>query len=326
MGGGKFSFNDRYGSEDLRFWRWAPPKAIGVVTIQGDITQGRARPGPGILGSGGAGAEDVIDALQTAEEDDDVKAVVLRVESPGGDSLASDLIWNAVGKLRKTKPVISSFGDVAASGGYYAAVGTDLIVAEPTTLTGSIGVFALTFEVRDLMERFGVTTWEETRGKLAGAGWHRPMTEEEQAVMQRFVGITYETFLSRVKDGRKMPMEKVRELAQGRVWTGAQAKEVGLVDELGGIAEAIELAKAKVGLTADDTAEVRLISGKDDPVTRWTSALNVTADLFTGEKRREERLREAVKFLLGDPEALDRAVRASNSRALALMPYTVTIR
>ncbi|MBK7556132.1 MAG: S49 family peptidase, partial [Flavobacteriales bacterium] len=226
----------------------------------------------------------------------------------------------------KKKPVIASFGDLAASGGYYAACGADLIVAEPTTLTGSIGVFALTVEARDLLDRVGITTYEETRGKMAGSGWHRPLSDEERAVIERYVGITYQQFLNRVKDGRKMTLERAHELAQGRVWTGAQAKDVGLVDEMGGLVDAIELAKERVSLKGDETVEVRVFTGKEDTMTRWSNALNVTVDMFTGQAAKEAKMRAAVALFVGDPQALDTALLARESRSLAIMPYTIQVR
>ncbi|MBI5493582.1 MAG: signal peptide peptidase SppA [Deltaproteobacteria bacterium] len=328
LGMGSLEFHKGYGRGELRQWKWAAAPAIAVVPLKGDIKQGRSGNGPGIpiIGGGGAGSDDLMEALEAAGEDDDIKAVVLRVDSPGGDSMASDLIWNAVAKLRKKKPVIASFGDLAASGGYYAACGTDLIVAEPTTLTGSIGVFALSFEAQDLLDRVGVTSWEETRGKLAGGGFHRPLSDDEKATIERYVGLTYKQFLERVHAGRRMPVERVHELAQGRVWTGAQAKEVGLVDELGGLVDAIELAKSRVGLGGDDTVEVRIVTGKEDTVSRWGKAISVSMDLFTGERARREQIREAVALLLHDPDAVDRLMLARKSRSLALMPYTVTVR
>ncbi|MEW5855078.1 MAG: signal peptide peptidase SppA [Myxococcota bacterium] len=327
LGGGEIDFDDEYGNEELRQWRWAGPVAIGVVMVRGEIRQGRSGPGLNPLGGGsGAGADDVVSALRAAEEDDNIKAVVLRVDSPGGDSLASDLIWAAVKSLRKKKPVIASFGDLAASGGYYVSCGADLIIAEPTTLTGSIGVFALRFELKDLMDRFGVTTYEETRGKVAGGGLHRPMSDEERALMERFVGVTYEQFLERVREGRKFSDEKVREIAQGRVWTGVQAKEIGLVDELGGLPEAIELAKARVGLKGDRTVEIQIVTGEDNPVTRWGSALNTSISMLSGEHRRQQQVRNATRLLLGDPEIVDKALLAQESRSLAMMPYTVRVR
>lgn len=322
LGTGKIHWNEHYGNDLLRRWRWAGGAAIAVVPLKGEIRMGRS--GVGTQGAS-AGAQDVVDALKSAEEDDNIKAVVLRVESPGGDSLASDLIWNAVAQVRKKKPVIASFGDLAASGGYYAACGADLIVAEPTTLTGSIGVFALSVEAKDLLDRFGVTVWEENRGKLAGSGWWRPWSDEERAAIQRQVGITYDIFLKRVKDGRKLSQAKVEEVAQGRVWTGTQAKDVGLVDEVGGLVEAIELAKYRVGLKGDSTVEVQIVSGEDS-ISRWGSALNVTADMFTGEKSRREQIRRATALLLGDPDAFERAELLTSGRSLALMPYTIRVK
>jgi len=248
------------------------------------------------------------------------------VDSPGGDSLASDLIWRAVARVRKEKPVIASYGDLAASGGYYASCGADRIFSEPTTLTGSIGVFTLHFQAQDLFDRIGINTVEEHRGKFSGGGLHRGLTDDEKAIIQKYVGVTYETFLSRVKDGRKLSDAEVREIAQGRVWTGEDAKKVGLVDELGGLADAIQAAKDKVGIGGDDSVEIRVITGKDSAVARWGKALNVTMQLFSGEKTRQEQMRQAVGFLLGDPDMISRAMMAKDGQAMAMMPYTVQVK
>jgi protease-4 len=325
LGGRALRLEDDYGSELLRPWRWAPPAAIAVVPLEGDIMQGKSR--PGLLGFGGSvGADDIVKALEKAGKEDQVKAVVLRVESPGGDSLASDLIWNAVRQLRKKKPVVASFGDVAASGGYYAACGADLILAEPTTITGSIGVFSMSFEASELLARFGVNTYEETRGRLAGGGLHRAMTDEERAAVTRSVEATYEVFLDRVRDGRKLTRDRAHQVAQGRVWTGTQAKEQGLVDEMGGLPDAIERAKGLVGLRGEGNVEVQVITGDNDPVTRWGSALSASARMLSGESTRQDQLREATRLLLGDPEAVQAMVRASDGRVMARLPYRVRVR
>ncbi len=186
-------------------------------------------------------------------EDPDIAAIVLRIDSPGGSALASELIWRALSRAReKGKPVIASFSDVAASGGYYVASAADAIVSDPGTLTGSIGVFALRPAVAGLLEKLEIGVDSLTRGVHADflvAG--EKMSPEAHARLQSSVLDTYQLFLKRVSDGRKMPTEKVDAIAQGRVWTGKQALDVGLVDELGGLYTAVRRAKTEVGLGLD---------------------------------------------------------------------------
>ena len=180
-----------------------------------------------------------------------MKAVVLRVNSPGGSAYGSEQIWYAVEQLKKEKPVIVSMGDYAASGGYYIACNADTIVAEPTTLTGSIGIFGIMPNAKGLTEKLGLNFDVVKTNPYADFGnLTRPMNDGEKGLMQMYVNNGYKLFLTRCSDGRGISMEELDKIAQGRVWTGSTAKELGLVDELGGLDKALEIAVAKAGVDA----------------------------------------------------------------------------
>ena len=199
----------------------------------------------------GINSEKVIKDLRKLKDDENVKAVVLRVNSPGGSAYGSEQIWYAVNQLKKEKPVIVSMGDYAASGGYYIACNADTIVAEPTTLTGSIGIFGMMPNAKGLTEKLGVNFDVVKTNPYADFGnLTRPMTDGEKGLMQMYVNKGYELFLTRCSDGRGISMEELDKIAQGRVWTGSTAKELGLVDELGGLDKALEIAIAKAGVDA----------------------------------------------------------------------------
>ena len=209
----------------------------------------------GQIGSLMAGGGESIDGnrmirdLRELKEDEDVKAVVLRINSPGGSAYDSEQIWHAVGELKKEKPVIVSMGDYAASGGYYIACNADTIVAEPTTLTGSIGIFGMMPDMQGLAQKVGVSFDVVKTNEFSDMGIPvRPMTESEKALMQAYVERGYDLFLTRVSEGRGMTKEAVDQVGQGRVWTGVRAKELGLVDELGGLDRALEIAVARAGV------------------------------------------------------------------------------
>ena len=187
--------------------------------------------------------ENIADELAKLKDDDDVKAVVFRVNSPGGSAFVSDQIWHQVVELKKVKPIVVSMGDVAASGGYYISCAASRIIAEPNTLTGSIGIFGMFPNVSGLLDKVSLTTDVVKTNTYADLGdTYRPMRDDEKALIQSFVERGYDTFLTRCADGRGMTKEAINEIGQGRVWTGEQAKERGLVDELGGIDKAIETA------------------------------------------------------------------------------------
>lgn len=199
----------------------------------------------------GINSEKVIKDLRKLKDDENVKAVVLRVNSPGGSAYGSEQIWYAVNQLKKEKPVIVSMGDYAASGGYYIACNADTIVAEPTTLTGSIGIFGMMPNAKGLTEKLGVNFDVVKTNPYADFGnLTRPMNDGEKGLMQMYVNKGYELFLTRCSDGRGISMEELDKIAQGRVWTGSTTKELGLVDELGGLDKALEIAIAKAGVDA----------------------------------------------------------------------------
>ena len=219
---------------------------IAVYYASGEITDypGSATSEEGIVGS------KVIRDLRKLKDNDDVKAVVLRVNSPGGSAFASEQIWYAVKELKTKKPVIVSMGDYAASGGYYISCGADTIVAEPTTLTGSIGIFGMVPNVKELTDKIGLSYDVVKTNKYADFGnILRPFSEGEKALLQMMVAEGYDTFITRCAEGRHTTKEAIEKIAEGRVWTGEAAKELGLVDELGGIDKALDIAiaKARVG-------------------------------------------------------------------------------
>ncbi|HEX7160677.1 MAG TPA: signal peptide peptidase SppA [Trebonia sp.] len=232
---------------------------VATIYAHGAIRHGRS--GRGGPGGGGMGSDTVAAALRAAGADDGARAVVLRVNSPGGSYTASDVIWREVVKLRAAgKPVVVSMGDVAASGGYFISAPADVIVVQPGTITGSIGVFMGKPVLRELFGRAGVTTDSITDGAGAASATmfssSRPFSEAEWARINEWLDMVYADFTQKVASGRRMPAERVHELARGRVWTGADAIANGLADEAGGLREAVAIARKRAGLPAD--APVRI--------------------------------------------------------------------
>lgn len=193
--------------------------------------------------------------LRKLREDETVKAVVLRVNSPGGSAYGSEQIWNEVVKMTAEKPVVVSMGDYAASGGYYISCAADCIVANPTTLTGSIGIFGMFPNMEKLFsDKLGLNFDMVKTNKLADMGdLTRPFNAAESEIMQNYINNGYKLFVKRCADGREMTTEAIEKIAEGRVWTGATAKELGLVDELGGLDKALEIAAEKAGVEAYST-------------------------------------------------------------------------
>jgi protease-4 len=182
-------------------------------------------------------------------QDPGIKAVVLRVNSPGGSASASEVIQREVRLMKQVKPIVVSMGSYAASGGYWISTYGDRIFAEPTTITGSIGVFGIQFDIQQLANNFGITFDRVKTGKFADAlTISRPKTEEELAVLQRMVDWIYGQFVAKVSESRKLKRERVEEIAQGRVWSGAEAQKLGLVDEIGGLDAAVAYAVKKANL------------------------------------------------------------------------------
>jgi protease IV len=230
---------------------------VAVIYASGLIMPGKSS-SSSLLGGGVMGSDTVVKQLREADKDKTVKAIVLRVDSPGGSALASDLIWRET--VRIEKPIVASMSDVAASGGYYISVGCDKIFAEPGTITGSIGVVGGKIAIGGLLDKVGLTTDTVTVGKNATIfSTVKPFTDDEKAAMRRLMEETYKQFVSKTAQGRKMDVAKVEKLAAGRVYTGRQAKQNGLVDELGTLEDAIAAAKQLASLGSDAETELLIL-------------------------------------------------------------------
>ena len=208
---------------------------VAILYANGNITSG--------TGSSGIQDKYIVNEIEKLKNDDDIKAVVFRINSGGGSAYASEQIWKAIEDLKAEKPVVASMGDMAASGGYYIACNANSIVAQPTTITGSIGIFGMIPNLEGTTNKIGVHTETVKTNEFADFGnLTRPFNERERELMQNYVEAGYDLFLTRCAEGRNMDKETLAQYAEGRVWTGNQAKEIGLVDELGGLEEAIEIA------------------------------------------------------------------------------------
>ena len=230
---------------------------IAVINAAGVINSGSSGFDP--VNGAVIGADSLVEYIRKARGDRSIRAIVLRVDSPGGSSTASDVIWRELSISRENqRPVIVSMSDLAASGGYYIALGGDAIVAQPGTLTGSIGVYTGKFVTTGTLDKLGANIESTSDGKNAEIySPDRRFTKEERSKIQESMQLVYDQFIERTAAARHMPPEKVDEVAQGRVWTGAQAKQLGLVDELGGLYKAIDLAKQRARIPADE--EVQLV-------------------------------------------------------------------
>jgi protease IV len=221
---------------------------IAVVYAVGPIMEGKSS--SGMFGSSTMGSTTIVNALKKASEDPKVVAIVLRIDSPGGSATASDLIWRET--VRTQKPVIASMSDIAGSGGYYIAMGAKKIFAAPGTLTGSIGVIGGKLVTRGLYDKLGLKTEVISRGANSGSfSSSQPFSEGERKALRELMEDTYQQFVSKAAEGRRMPVSKLEELAQGRVYSGQTAKKLGLVDELGTLEDAIAAAKVAAGQKPD---------------------------------------------------------------------------
>jgi protease-4 len=282
---------------------------IGVVYAVGGIVTGDS--GTSIQGDM-MGSDTVSRALKDAADDDAVRAIIFRVDSPGGSALASDLVWRATQQARKKKPVIVSMSDVAGSGGYYISAGGSRIVAQPGTLTGSIGVVFARANIKGLLARLGINTETITRGPFANLeDMTTPLTPEGREKLIAEMDHIYDVFVERVAAGRSLTAERVNDIGRGRVWTGEQAKANGLIDELGGFMAATQAAKAAAGI--DPKQEVELV-------------------YYPRRKSLLERLSEALSGRSTDlPGAWQRLLRTvalpfEDGSLLTLMPETVEVR
>lgn len=243
---------EEYARVDAESVGFDPVATLALVYGSGAVVTGEG--GSDLGGDPVLAAGTVARAIEDASMDSEVSGILFRIDSPGGSALASDLVWHATQRARERgKPVVASFSDVAASGGYYVAAGADRIVAQPGTYTGSIGVFVLRPVLGGLFEKLGIGVEAMTRGTHADLLLaSRPLTPRTRARLRADVQEVYELFVSRVAEGRSLPRDAVDAVGRGRVFTGAQAEEAGLVDALGGLRDAVGLLKEEIGLDRDD--------------------------------------------------------------------------
>ncbi|GHP10739.1 hypothetical protein PPROV_000947000 [Pycnococcus provasolii] len=287
------------------------PATVAVIRASGGISRGSTKSGPSIPGRSsddGIKSGDVIRVLRQVRRDKSIKAVVLRVDSPGGDALASDLMWREIRSLRRVKPVVASMGDLAASGGYYMSMACEKIFAYPLTLTGSIGVVTGKFNLASLYDRIGYGKETLSIGRFAQVGSdERSFTDEEREYFEKNAGRSYASFRDKAAESRGMSIKEMEKLAQGRVWTGAEALSKGLVDAIGGIEEAAQEAASLAGFRSKvegEPANVRLVEynfgggrgggGASDPL---MASMGATFGLLANPKAA---LSELAKSALSD--------------------------
>ena len=258
--------------------------------------------------------EDISEDLLDIADNDKIKAVVLRINSPGGSAYGSEQIWKAVSVVKSKKPIVVSMGDYAASGGYYIACNTDKIFAQPTTLTGSIGIFGIFPNIGGLTDKLGIKFDNVKTNKYSDFGaTYRPMNTEERAILQRYINNGYELFTKRCAEGRNMNIDSLKAIAEGRIYSGTDAMRLGLVDEMGGLEEAITFAAKK--------ANISNYTLKYYPSVK--SLIEQISDIFSTSV--EERI---VKSQLGENYRLFRTIqRAQTTTGIkAIMPYSITVK
>ncbi len=303
---------------------------IAVLAEEGSISMEAG----GIFDSGGITASAMIKTVRRLKKDDSVKAVVLRVDSPGGSALASDLIWHELVQLKEKKPLVASVGSMAASGGYYLICPANKIVAEKSSIVGSIGVLGGKIVIGDALAEYGVSTFtfpaNPDPGAAARSAYMSALTPWDDATRERVrdsMQDVYDLFLDRVSKGRKMPVPKVHAIAQGRIWSGEQGKNNGLVDELGGLSRAIQIARDLGGL--DERAPVVVEGGRD----------SVLQTLLVGDDASESEVARAVERVSSERSVLMTQVPveyrrflsslsplAARETALAALPYGLVLR
>ncbi len=298
--------------------RWKVGDGLAVILVEGDIVRGKSQRVP-LLDINLVGDSTVVQALEWARVNSRVRAVVIRINSPGGSALASRHMWQEVRRLAKTKPVVISMGDVAASGGYYVAAGGERVLVQPATITGSIGIFTGKFDLSGLMKLLGITIDGEARGSRALLeAYDRPYSAEERRVILDRLQYYYRQFLGAVAAGRGWTQDKVHELARGRVWTGRQALNNGLADAEGGLTRAMEEARAKAGINPDQAlATFVLPRKKKGLLAHAMSALGLRAE--SGDSLIPHQVRRLLNRL---PAVL---LRARSGEPLARMPYELLL-
>ena len=306
---------------DPRTWSSAP--YIAVVLVEGSIIDGESLRIP-LLGTQFTGGDTIVRQLRSLRGDPACEGIVLRVSSPGGSALASDLIWREVSRTheawtknpRRSPPIAVSMGDVAGSGGYYVAMGAEQIFAQPTTLTGSIGVVTLHFDTSGLLQKLGVAAHTFKRGKNADiATFYRPYTDDERARMNASIRRVYDLFRKRVADARGLTLEQVDALGRGHVYSGTDARALGLVDELGGLREAVAYVRDKSGVPAGRKLDLRVLPARK-------SILDLVLE-YLGPDLGEKGIRARLDARAHDAEVLPQLLTSALARlplGLLLLP------
>ncbi|MFN2383731.1 MAG: signal peptide peptidase SppA, partial [Gemmatimonadota bacterium] len=310
---------------------------VGLVYAVGAITGGDSGFDP-VFGRT-LGARSTIEMLENVARDDALDAVVIRVDSPGGDALASEEIWAAIEEVKKHHPVIVSMGDVAGSGGYYIAAGAETIVAAPSTITGSIGVLGVIFNAAETWDKLGIR-WDTVTTNPAAEfpTTIRPMTEAERGTFRDLIADIYRSFLERVAAGRGRSIPEIDAVAQGRIWSGTQASERGLVDEVGGLETALVAARRAAGLDpearvalhiypAEQTLmerlrELAMLQGVRSSPSRAAAGVRLAGGARISEPAAVAMVRELAALVTGFGAAL----RDAPGRPLTVMPFVPTIR
>jgi protease-4 len=307
LAGGSIVIDERYGTSKLRHRRYLDAPAVAVVHITGTIVRGKSTDMP-LLDMKTTGAETITEILRKLRNDARVRVVLLRIDSPGGDSLASEMIWREVMALRREKPIIASMGAVAASGGYYIASAADEIFAESTTLTGSIGIWAGKADVSGLLDKLGIDTVTFKRGAHADImSWTRPYTDEERRSIMFKIREFYDLFRDRIVEGRAngLTREMVDELGRGRIWSGEDAQSRLLVDHIGGYLEALKRARA-LGRVPADTRVFHLPKPRRGLLFRLASSMQTMLhqpsplDALLLTPKTKQLLRAAYPFVVTD--------------------------
>ena len=299
---------------------------IAIVHVTGVIMTGKSS--ADMMGGETVGSDTLVETIRKADADDQVKAIVLRVDSPGGSALASDLIWRALKTCKK--PTVASMGDTAASGGYYVSMGCDKVFAEPGTLTGSIGVVGGKIALGGVYEKVGVTTSVISRGKNSGAlSGLEPFSDSERKAMQKLMADIYDQFTKKAAESRGMPQADLEKLAKGRVYTGQQAVKLNLVDQLGTLNDAVAQAKQLAGLKPDDKTERMLLPKAANPFESLFGPIDLEDARSPTNSVARAALMEAVREfspqLARDFGAISILSLLSQEQRLTVVPFRITI-
>lgn len=294
-------------------------ESLAVLYVSGEIRSGESSPG-GLASSTSVGSDTIKEAMKDLEDDEDVKGLLVRIDSPGGSALAADVIWHSIMayKARTQKPVVVSMSNLAASGGYWIATAGDEIVAHPGTLTGSIGVFFGKFSLKGLFEKVGANVEVVSRGRYADMfNPIRHFNEAEAIKVNQWLRTTYDTFLDRVSKARGMTPADVDAVAQGRVWTGEQALDKKLVDALGGFDESLKRLKAKANITPEQKVSLSFYPQSDNVLQRLARQLTVESSPM---------LPAQAKNLLRTFAQAEQDARSEEPAPMALIPFTLELR